>query len=65
MEEAVRRTLSWRRSSDCADAACVEVAIDGEFVFLRDGKSPGGAILCFTRTEWNAFLVGVRVGEFE
>jgi hypothetical protein len=45
---------------------CVEVArnLPG-IVAIRDTKDPGGAALVFTRAEWNAFLAGVREGEFD
>ncbi|BCY13558.1 DUF397 domain-containing protein [Actinoplanes sp. L3-i22] len=45
---------------------CVEVAgnLPG-IVALRDTKDPDGATLVFSRGEWNAFLEGVRAGEFD
>jgi hypothetical protein len=45
---------------------CVEVArnLPG-IVAIRDTKDPGGAALVFTRAEWDAFLTGVRDGEFD
>jgi hypothetical protein len=44
----------------------VEVALtpDGG-VAIRNGETPGGApVLFFSRAEWDAFVVGVRAGEF-
>ncbi|WP_436528065.1 DUF397 domain-containing protein [Actinoplanes sp. HUAS TT8] len=45
---------------------CVEVAgnLPG-IVALRDTKDPDGTILIFTHAEWQAFLDGVRSGEFD
>jgi len=57
--------LPWRRSSACADSNCVEVAGAGQFLYLRDSKEPGVPALRFTRAEWEAFLAGVKAGEFD
>ncbi|KUL40475.1 DUF397 domain-containing protein [Actinoplanes awajinensis] len=45
---------------------CVEVAgnLPG-IVALRDSKDPAGAPLVFSHAEWDAFLDGVRAGEFD
>lgn len=45
---------------------CVEVArnLPG-IVAIRDTKDPGGAALVFTHAEWDAFLAGVRDGDFD
>ena len=56
----------WLRSSlSFANGDCVEVAklTDGS-VGVRDSKDPGGPVLRFTPSEWAAFVVGVRTGEF-
>jgi hypothetical protein len=58
-------TLAWRRSSRCESGSCVEVALAGDGVAIRDSKHPGGANLLFTRGEWEAFVEGVRAGDFE
>jgi hypothetical protein len=65
MAEATSRDLAWRRSSVCADGTCIEVAAAEEWVFLRDGKSPDGAVLRFTRTEWADFQRGMKQGDFD
>jgi hypothetical protein len=57
--------LVWHRSRACADAACVEVARDAEYVYVRDGKVPDGAVLRFTHDEWRAFHLGMRQGDFD
>jgi hypothetical protein len=61
------KTTAWQRSSYCnGAAACVEVAplADGN-VALRDSKEQDGPVLVFTPSEWAAFTVGVRDGEFD
>ncbi|HTZ91622.1 MAG TPA: DUF397 domain-containing protein [Streptosporangiaceae bacterium] len=57
--------LNWRRSSLCGShGSCVEIASlpDGGTA-LRDGKSPD-RVLFFSREEWDAFMAGVKAGEF-
>jgi len=57
----------WRKSirSD-TDGQCVEVAdnIPG-IIAVRDSKQPDGPALLFTLAEWDAFVGGVRDGEFD
>jgi hypothetical protein len=48
--------LDWRKSSRCDAGACVEVAITGAHVLLRDSADPDGPRLAFTHTEWADFL---------
>ena len=57
-------TMMWRKSSFCSDGSCVEVAFDGDFVAVRDGKNPTTAALRFTRAQWNAFVRGVKDDQF-
>jgi hypothetical protein len=59
------RPLRWRKSSFSASGNCVEVAVDGHSVLLRDTKENGaGPVLTFTESEWRAFLLGMDAGEF-
>lgn len=43
---------------------CVAVRI-GETVDVRDTKDPASPTLTFTRGEWDAFIKGVKKGEFD
>jgi Domain of unknown function (DUF397) len=59
--------LSWTKSSlSFSNGNCVEVAsmADGG-VAVRDSKHPDGPVLRFTPGEWDAFVGGVRNGEFD
>lgn len=56
--------LGWRKSSYSGTGDCVEVAVCGDDVLVRDTKDPAGARLTFTVSEWRAFLDGVAAGEF-
>lgn len=55
----------FRISSFCDMGTCVEVAgLDDGSVALRDSKV-GGSPYIFTSREWDAFLAGVKAGEFD
>jgi hypothetical protein len=57
-------TTQWRRSSYCADGACVEIAEHGDDVLMRDSKHPEQPFLRFDRTTWRDFIDAVANGEF-
>jgi hypothetical protein len=54
----------WRKSSYSVDGNCVEVAFEDHHVAVRDSKNRNGPMVRFTPDEWDAFLSGVRDGEF-
>ena len=64
----------WRKSSHSGgnSGTCVEVAVvpgskeGSDYVItMRDGSNPDGPVLVFTPAEWEAFVAGVRDGEFD
>ena len=57
----------WVKSSlSVSNGNCVEVAnLPGSQVGVRDSKDIQGPVLRFTPDEWQAFLGGVRNGEFD
>lgn len=59
--------LHWRKSSYSAENGnCVEIAdLPGGGVTVRDSKDPDGPALAFTPREWDAFVRGVKGGEFD
>lgn len=58
--------LRWFKSSASASGACVEVAhLPGGGVAVRDSKDRSKAPNVYTRREWEAFLIGVKNGEFD
>jgi hypothetical protein len=58
--------VEWRKSTLSTTNGCVEVAVVGDRIAVRDSKDQGqGAVLEFTAHEWDAFLAGVRGGEFD
>ena len=56
----------FKKSSHCVypPGGCVEVAIKHERVAVRDAKNPA-QISVFTKVEWDAFVRGVKAGEFD
>jgi hypothetical protein len=60
-------SVTWKKSSLSGyQADCVEVAgLTGDTIRVRDSKNPRGGVLNFTPGEWDAFLGGVRNGEFD
>jgi hypothetical protein len=56
----------WHKSSlSGARQNCVEVAVIGDTVAVRDTKDRDGGALIFTQDEWQAFVGGVQRGEFD
>jgi hypothetical protein len=67
MPEPQDSNALWVKSSlSFSNGACVEVAnlSDGE-VGVRHSKDPSGPVLRFNSAEWQAFLGGARLGEFD
>lgn len=75
-DNCVEVAADWKKSSkSTSNAQCVEVRIlehvtqykDGEpiTVYVRDSKDPEGLVLGYTTPEWNAFIGGVKNGEFD
>jgi Domain of unknown function (DUF397) len=58
--------LPWRKSSFSGPNGCVEAApVRGGLIAVRDSKNPQGGHLLYNALEWQAFLAGVRHGEFD
>jgi Domain of unknown function (DUF397) len=58
-------SAEWRKSRLSGANGCVEVVIQADGVAIRDSKDRNGPVLRFTRPEWEAFVGGVRAGEFD
>ncbi|WP_405084332.1 DUF397 domain-containing protein [Microbispora sp. NBC_01389] len=62
------QTAVWRKStwSGSDGGNCVEVAeLSQGRRGVRDSKNPTGPALVFTTAEWDAFIQGVKHGEFD
>jgi hypothetical protein len=46
-------------------ADCVEVRRVGGVVAVRDSKDARGLVLYYTLPEWEAFVSGIKNGEFD
>ncbi|MBG0827297.1 DUF397 domain-containing protein [Planomonospora sp. ID67723] len=67
MHEAEISDVVWKKSTrSAANGQCVEIAhlSDGK-VGVRDSKNRKGPVLIFTPGEWDAFVGGVKDGEFD
>jgi uncharacterized protein DUF397 len=58
--------LGWFKSSFSAAGGCVEAALaPAGGVLVRDTKDRGKPPQEYTREEWEAFIRGVKAGEFD
>ncbi|MBH0781266.1 DUF397 domain-containing protein [Nocardia sp. NEAU-351] len=57
-------SAEFRKSSYSEFGDCVEITRWNGMIGVRDSKDPGGPVLWFTQTEWDAFQYGVVAGEF-
>lgn len=60
------RATPWRKSSFSNPSGnCVEAALlPAEGVAVRNSRFPDGPALIFTDAEWDAFIRGVKAGDF-
>lgn len=58
--------IKFFKSSYSGDAgACVEVGIKDGYIVVRDSKNPEQGLLVFNKSEWEAFIKGVKKCEFD
>lgn len=57
--------VEFRISSFCHHGGCVAVGLDHDAIVVRSSRIPDSAELRFTPDEWDAFVAGVRNGEFD
>lgn len=59
-------TEEWQKSTRSGDGGnCVEVRLSSDMIQVRDTKDRSKIPHAYSRDEWNAFLEGVRAGEFD
>jgi Domain of unknown function (DUF397) len=58
--------LAWHVARKCDAGNCVRVASSSaDTIVISDSKNPDGPVLTYTRAEWEAFVAGVRDGDFD
>ncbi|ANY06528.1 DUF397 domain-containing protein [Pseudonocardia sp. HH130630-07] len=57
--------VDFRISSYCHHGGCVAVGSDADEILVRSSRVADGPVLRFTAEEWDAFVSGVRDGEFD
>jgi hypothetical protein len=62
---ALTSNARWRKSRYSTLNGCVEVSVVDGMVTVRGSKDRTGHVLRFRPDEWEAFLAGVRSGEFD
>ena len=65
IDPAASGEISWRISRLCDSGACVGVAGQGEFVLIGNTNNPEAPASRFTRQEWDVFLAGAKLGDFD
>jgi predicted secreted Zn-dependent protease len=56
--------LNWH-APRCDSGACVRVARHGDLVVFGNTTEPEGPVIAYTKAEWDAFLTGVKCGDFD
>jgi hypothetical protein len=57
--------IMWRRSTKSGTGNCVEVAVVGGVVLIRDSANPDGMVLRLPPTTWSDFLADARTRNFD
>jgi hypothetical protein len=55
----------WRTSKLCESGACIEVGVQSESVLIRSSANLDGRYVTLSRDEWQAFVAGVKDGDFD
>jgi len=65
MDQQMLDALVWKSARSCTGGNCVQVAVAGDVIALRDSKNQDGAVLIYSTDEWTAFVEGVKSGDFD
>jgi hypothetical protein len=58
--------LTWRKSSfSGTSGTCVEIAVIGDGVLVRNSNHPDAGTIVFTRRQMAAWVAGCKAGEFD
>ncbi len=53
----------WRKSTASDSGSCVEVAVVGGSLLVRDSMNRNGPVLRFSLADWSAFLAHASTGD--
>jgi hypothetical protein len=67
MNETDLSQLRWYKSSHSSGngQCCMCTRLDDDGMAVKDSKNPDDGILIFSHSEWQAFITGVKLGEFD
>lgn len=54
----------WQGAPDNGEDG-VQIAFVDDLIGVRNAANPHGAVLVFTQSEWDAFVLGAKDGEFD
>jgi len=63
--QVVPERVNWRVARACDSGGCVGVARQGEVILIGNTTNPEGPVSRFTAQEWNSFVAGVKLGDFD
>ena len=56
---------AWRAARHCDGGGSIEIVVRGDHVLVRRSTDPDGLHVILTRDEWQAFVGGVKDGDFD
>ena len=65
MAEFEESRIAWHKSTASNSQGCVEVAIVGGAVRIRDSANPDGVVLEIPAVAWSTFLARARSRDFD
>jgi hypothetical protein len=60
-----REALAWRIATKSSSGNCVEVAVAEDMIAIRHSKRPYSELILYTFAEFEAFVDGIKKGEFD
>jgi hypothetical protein len=63
IESSEEPYIGWRKSTASNSGGCVEVAVAGGSLLVRDSKNLDGSILRLSPAAWSSFLERARTGD--
>jgi len=57
----IKSSYSTAQGGNCVETA----ASEAHEICVRNSRDPEGPVLRFTKPEWDAFVAGVKAGEFD